>query len=95
MTRNVRVRRSVAARVAAARGKNVFRDEAGCASYHQGPTFTDVFSGRDRRVPVLHQASEVGMDPAYAAKSATAEYRTTPWRRLVYHPPYFHDGQCT
>ena len=34
------------------------------------------------------------MDPAYAAKSATGQYRTTPLRGLVYHPPYFHDGSA-
>src|SRR6185503_10337012 len=65
-------------RAAAARGRNLFRDEAGCASCHQGSTFTDVLSGPDRRVPFLHHPSEVGMDPAYAAKSATGQYRTTP-----------------
>ena len=81
-------------RVAAARGKNLFRDEAGCASCHQGPTFTDVLSSRDRRLPFLHHPSETGMDPAYAAKSATGQYRTTPLRGLIYHPPYFHDGSA-
>ena len=80
--------------VAAARGRNVFRNEAGCASCHQGPTFTDVLSGPDRRVPFLHHPSEVGMNPAYAAKSATGLYRTTPLRGLVHHPPYFHDGSA-
>ena len=34
------------------------------------------------------------MDPAYAAKSATGQYPTTPLRGLVYHPPYFHDGSA-
>ena len=34
------------------------------------------------------------MDPAYAAKSATGLYRTTPLRGLVHHPPYFHDGSA-
>ena len=81
-------------RVAAARGRNLFRGAAGCASCHQGPTFTDVLSGPDRRVPILHHPSEVGMDPAYAAKSATGLYRTTPLRGLVHHPPYFHDGSA-
>ena len=81
-------------RVAAARGRNLFRNEAGCASCHQGPTLTDVSSGPDRSVPVLHHPSEVGMNPAYAAKSATGQYRTTPLRGLVHHPPYFHDGSA-
>src|SRR5689334_7797132 len=39
--------------VAANRGKRLFRNEAGCATCHQGSTFTDVLSGPDRRVPFL------------------------------------------
>src|SRR5687768_2660197 len=80
--------------VAAARGRSLFRNQAGCASCHTGPAFTDVSSGPDAQIPVLHRPSEVGMDPAYAAKSATGAYRTTPLRGLVYHPPYFHDGSA-
>jgi cytochrome c peroxidase len=34
------------------------------------------------------------MDPAYAARSATGKYRTTPLRGLLQHPPYFHDGSA-
>jgi mono/diheme cytochrome c family protein len=79
---------------AAQRGKHVFRDQARCSTCHQGPNFTDVLSGPDRRVPLLHDASEVGMDPAYAARSATGKYRTTPLRGLLQHPPYFHDGSA-
>jgi mono/diheme cytochrome c family protein len=78
--------------VAAARGERLFRNEARCASCHQSPTFTDVLSGPDRRVPFLHSPAEVGMDPRYAARSATGQYRTTPLRGLLQHPPYFHDG---
>jgi mono/diheme cytochrome c family protein len=78
--------------VAAARGKRLFRNEAQCATCHQSPSFTDVLSGPDRRVPFLHDAAEVGMDPRYAARSATGQYRTTPLRGLLQHPPYFHDG---
>jgi hypothetical protein len=81
-------------RVAAARGRNLFRNEARCATCHQGQTFTDVSSGADRRTPFLHHPSEVGMDPTYAAKSATKLYRTTPLRGLIHHPPYFHDGSA-
>ena len=81
-------------RAAAARGRNLFRNEARCASCHRGSTFTDVLSGSDRRSPFLHHPSEVGMDPRYAAKSATGLYRTTPLRGLVYHAPYFHDGSA-
>ena len=81
-------------RQAAQRGKQLFRDEAGCASCHRSPNFTDVLSGPDRRVPVLHSAAEVGADPRYAARTATGRYRTTPLRGLLQHPPYFHDGNA-
>ena len=81
-------------RQAANRGRRLFRNEARCSSCHQGPTFTDVLSGRDRSVPFLHDAAEVGMDPTYAARSATGRYRTTPLRGLLRHPPYFHDGSA-
>src|SRR5688500_925442 len=79
---------------AAARGKSLFRNEARCSTCHQGPNLTDVLSGPDRRVPFLHDPVEVGMDPAYAARSATGKYRTTPLRGLLQHPPYFHDGSA-
>ena len=79
---------------AAARGRRLFRNEAMCSSCHQGPTFTDVLSGFDPAVPVLHDAEEVGMDPVYASRSATGKYRTTPLRGLQQHPPYFHDGSA-
>jgi hypothetical protein len=79
---------------AAARGKHVFRGEARCSTCHQSPNFTDVLSGPDRRVPFLHDPAEVGMDPAYAARSATGRYRTTPLRGLLQHAPYFHDGSA-
>ena len=77
---------------AVSRGKQLFRNEAQCATCHQSPNFTDVLSGPDRRVPFLHDPAEVGMDPRYAARSATGQYRTTPLRGLLQHPPYFHDG---
>ena len=79
---------------AAQRGKHVFRNQAQCSTCHQGPNFTDVLSGPDRRVPLLHDPSEVGTDPEYASRSATGKYRTTPLRGLLQHPPYFHDGSA-
>ena len=79
---------------AANRGKRLFRDEAGCARCHQSPNFTDVLSGPTRTVPFLHDPAEVGTDPAYAARTATKKYRTTPLRGLWQHPPYFHDGSA-
>ena len=34
------------------------------------------------------------MNPAYAARTATRQYRTTPLRGLQFHAPYFHDGSA-
>ena len=81
-------------RAAAKRGRRLFRNEAGCATCHQGSRFTDVRSGPAEGVPVLHDAAEVGMDPGYAARTATGKYRTTPLRGLWQHAPYFHDGSA-
>jgi mono/diheme cytochrome c family protein len=79
---------------AAARGKQLFRGEARCATCHQQPNLTDVLSHPDRTVPFLHSPAEVGMSPVYANRSATKQYRTTPLRGLFQHPPYFHDGSA-
>jgi mono/diheme cytochrome c family protein len=79
---------------AAARGRQLFRNEANCSSCHQGRTFTDVLSGPDPNVPFLHAPTEVGTEPGYAARTATRQYRTTPLRGLAHHPPYFHDGSA-
>jgi hypothetical protein len=76
----------------AKRGRAVFNGMAGCARCHLGSTYTDVNAGR------LHTAAEVGQDPAYAERSATGLYRTTPLRGLWHPPqlkgPYFHDGNA-
>ena len=79
---------------AADRGRRLFRNQAGCSACHQGRTFTDVLSGPDPSVPFLHDAAETGMDARYAERSATGQYRTTPLRGLLQHPPYFHDGSA-
>lgn len=79
---------------AAARGRTLFRGAARCSTCHTGSTFTDVLSGGDGKVPFLHDPAEVGMDPTYAARTATGRYRTTPLRGLLQHPPYFHDGSA-
>ena len=81
-------------RVAAARGERVFRSEARCVTCHTGPTYTDVLSGPDPSVPLLHDPAEVGTEPLYAARTATGKYRTTPLRGLFQHAPYFHDGSA-
>jgi hypothetical protein len=81
-------------RRAAARGRRLFNNQAGCGTCHSGPNYTDVLDGRRRDLPILHDPAEVGMDPTYANRSATGKYRTTPLRALWQHPPYFHDGSA-
>lgn len=72
--------------VAANRGRAVFaRDCMGC---HMGVDRTDNNRG------VLHAPAETGMDGAYAARTTSGAYRTTPLRGLQHHPPYFHDGSA-
>ncbi|HEV7991171.1 MAG TPA: hypothetical protein VGP25_05055 [Gemmatimonadaceae bacterium] len=77
---------------AARRGREVFDGVAKCSSCHVGTVLTDVNRG------VLHTPAEVGQDPAYALRSATKLYRTTPLRGLWHPPqlqgPYFHDGRA-
>jgi mono/diheme cytochrome c family protein len=70
---------------AAQRGRAVFDGAGRCSSCHQGERRTQ---------EQLHPASEVGQDGAYAARTATRQYRTTPLRGLFQHPPYFHDGSA-
>jgi mono/diheme cytochrome c family protein len=75
-------------RGAAGRGRAVFVTAGRCANCHVGSALTDVNKG------ILHDASETGMDPAYARRTATKRYRTTPLRGLFQHGPYFHDGSA-
>jgi cytochrome c5 len=70
----------------AQRGRMVF--DRTCASCHFGGTGTDNNDGK------LHAPADTGMDPAYAARTATKAYRTTPLRALWQHPPYFHNGSA-
>jgi hypothetical protein len=81
-------------KAAARRGKQLFQKDAGCATCHRPPNFTDVLSGPGRTVPFLHDPAEVGTEPGYAARTATGKYRTTPLRGLWQHAPYFHDGSA-
>jgi mono/diheme cytochrome c family protein len=81
-------------RAAARRGAALFAGAAGCATCHKPPLFTDVTSGPDPSVPLLHDPLDIPTDPAYAARSATKAWRTTPLRALWQHPPYFHDGSA-
>jgi mono/diheme cytochrome c family protein len=71
----------------AARGRPVF-DQA-CASCHVGGSGTD-----NNNNGKLHAPAETGVDGAYAARTASKAYRTTPLRGLWQHPPYFHDGSA-
>jgi cytochrome c peroxidase len=68
----------------------VFNDTEGgkCATCHIPPLSADINLG------ILHDPEETGMDPAYAERTATKQYRTTPLRALWQHPPYFHDGSA-
>ena len=76
----------------AQRGRAVFNGVARCASCHLGDAKTDVNANR------LHTPAEVGQDGAYAQRSVTKLYRTTPLRGLWNPPqlrgPYFHDGSA-
>ncbi len=70
----------------AARGRIVFNRT--CATCHVGGSGTDNNGGK------LHAPADTGVDAAYAARTATKAYRTTPLRGLWQHPPYFHDGSA-
>ena len=78
--------------VAAGRGRVVFDGAGQCSTCHAGATLTDINAGR------LHAAAETGQNPAYAQRSVTKMYRTTPLRGLWNPPqlrgPYFHDGSA-
>ena len=60
-----------------------------CASCHVDGSGTD--NNTDAK---LHAPAETGVDGAYAARTATKAYRTTPLRGLWQHPPYFPDGSA-
>ena len=79
---------------AASRGERIFHGKAQCATCHLPPTYTDVSSGPDPNVPVLHDFDEIGAERFYAERSATKQYRTSPLRGIWQHPPYFHDGSA-
>ena len=74
--------------VAAARGKAIFDGAGQCAGCHSGEAFTDANTR-------LHPASETAAaDQAYASRSATKQWRTSPLKGVWQHPPYFHDGSA-
>ncbi|MDP9206436.1 MAG: c-type cytochrome [Gemmatimonadota bacterium] len=71
---------------AASRGRIVFNQS--CVTCHVGANNTDNNSG------VLHAPSETGQNAAYALRTASKAYRSTPLRGLWQHAPYFHDGSA-
>jgi mono/diheme cytochrome c family protein len=77
---------------AAKRGHALFEGKARCARCHLAGSLSDVNAGK------LHEPAEVGQSAAYADRSATKKYRTTPLRGLWHAPqlkgPYFHDGSA-
>jgi hypothetical protein len=81
-------------RAAAGRGTGVFNGIARCNACHKPPAYTDVVRGANDDTPLLHAPSETGMEPVYASRSATGQYRTSPLRGVWQHPPYFHDGSA-
>lgn len=76
---------------AAERGRAIFQGAGACSTCHTGNRLTDANTR-------LHGPSEVVSEPepngapSYASRSATKQYRTTPLRALLRHPPYFHNG---
>jgi mono/diheme cytochrome c family protein len=70
----------------ALRGRDEFARS--CAGCHTGDDGTDNNRG------VLHDPAETGMDGAYAERTVSRAYRTTPLRGLQQHAPYFHDGSA-
>ena len=74
------------------RGRAVFDGAGQCSTCHVGNTLTDINRG------TRHTAAEVGQSAAYAQRSVTGKYRTTPLRGLWHPPqlqgPYFHDGSA-
>jgi len=81
-------------RAAAGRGTGVFNGIARCSTCHKQPAYTDVVRNTNDTTPLLHAPSETGMEPVYASRSATGQYRTSPLRGIWQHPPYFHDGSA-
>jgi cytochrome c peroxidase len=73
---------------AATRGQAVFDGAGRCTTCHIPPLYTDVNLG------MLHDPAETGMNAAYADRTTTRQYRTTPLRALWQHAPYFHDGSA-
>ena len=77
--------------VAAERGRAVFQGAGRCATCHLGNLLTDANTRLHDPAEVVSEPEPNGV-PSYASRSATKQYRTTPLRALLRHPPYFHNG---
>jgi mono/diheme cytochrome c family protein len=76
---------------AAERGRAVFDGQARCATCHTGELLTDANSRLHDPAEVVSEPEPNG-EPSWASRSGTGQYRTTPLRGLLRHPPYFHNG---
>ncbi len=76
---------------AAQRGRAVFQGAGRCATCHLGNRLTDANTRLHDPAEVVSEPEPNGV-PSYASRSATKQYRTTPLRALLQHPPYFHNG---
>jgi hypothetical protein len=73
---------------AAARGGELFRGKARCASCHVSPLYTE--PGWN-----VHTAAEIGIDDFQASRAPDRRYRTTPLAGLWAHQKggFYHDGR--
>ena len=73
---------------AAARGDDLFEDEAKCATCHTEPNHTE--PGWN-----MHKGEEIGIDDFQANRAPDGRYRTTPLNGLWTHQKggFFHDGR--
>jgi mono/diheme cytochrome c family protein len=76
---------------AAQRGREIFEGAGTCATCHSGTLLTDANERLHDPSQVVSEPEPNGV-PSYASRSATKQYRTTPLRGLLLHPPYFHNG---
>jgi cytochrome c peroxidase len=73
---------------AALRGKEVFENQAQCATCHVAPTFTE--PGWN-----MHAAQDIGVDDFQANRAPDRKYRTSPLKGLWTHQKggFYHDGR--
>lgn len=73
---------------AAARGQVVFNNQAGCATCHVPPIYSE--PGWN-----MHTAAEIGIDDFQAKRSPDERYRTSPLKGLWTHQKggFYHDGR--